>query len=211
MGNGDKPELLAISGRSSLSRTAVFFERMEPALMEVNPIDPVMEQLQAQCVRAILQAVQEFRAQNADLFGFALCTNDEVSTLFHVACTKDWVRNCSADNPDKAYISVEWTSEADRTSFRVISNQLSVLSQRDEDLPEEWEAARNRRFSLLVSALKECRAADAFSPETLLCAGSTDPCEELQAMEMRTVEELNRAEIADRFAVAHGYDKYRLR
>lgn len=179
--------------------------------MTTDSTNTLMEKLQAQCVDAILQAAQEFRTENADLFGFSLCTDDGVSTLFHIACTKDWVLDHCVDDPDIAYISVEWTLYADKTQFRAVSRQLSALSEEDEDSPDAWEAARDRRFGMLVSALKECRDAGAFSPETLLSAGSTDPSEDLQAMAMNAVDELNKPEIADRFAKAHGYEKYRIK
>ena len=50
----------------------------------------------------------------------------------------------------------------------------------------------------------------AFDPDTLLCVGSTDPSDHLEALAMRGVDALNSAGVANKFASALGYELHRL-
>ena len=169
------------------------------------------ESLQAQVTAAVRQAAAELRSRDPDLFGFALCVDDDVRTLYHIACTQDWVRENEADDPDIGFIYVEWTLSAGDAPFDAISRQFAALADETCASDAEWAAARDQRFHLLVSALRDCREAGAFSPDTLLCAGSTDPSGHLEALAMGCVDAVNAVEVADRFASALGYEKYRSR
>jgi len=42
------------------------------------------------------------------LFGYALCTDDDVSGVYHVCCTESWVKKESGRDEDVGFISVEW-------------------------------------------------------------------------------------------------------
>lgn len=168
-----------------------------------------LEALQLQLTRAVRQAASELQSRDSALFGFALCTDDDVRTLYHVACTRDWVREQQVDYADIGFIYVEWTESADHAPFDAISRQFAALANDAYANDAEWAAARDRRFSLLVSALRECRDAGAFSSDTLLCAGSTDPSDHLEALAMSGVDAVNSKVIADRFATALGYEQHR--
>lgn len=170
-----------------------------------------LEELRIQIADAVRQAVAELRSDHAELSGFALCTDDDVRTLYHVACTRDWVRKNEGDYPEIGFIYVEWTHSADAAPFDAISRQFAALADADYASEEAWAAARDQRFKLLVSALRDCREGDAFAPETLLCAGSTDPSEHLEALAMSGVEAVNTADVANQFASALGYEKHRTR
>jgi hypothetical protein len=61
----------------------------------------------------------------------------------------------------------------------------------------------------MVLALKDCRDEGLFDENTLLCAGSTDPSDELERLDMDSVDRLNTAAIADQFAAAPGYEEHR--
>lgn len=169
------------------------------------------EELQIQTVSAVRQAAAELRSRNSELFGFALCTDDEVRTLYHLACTRDWVHEEEVDDPDIRFIYVEWTLSGSDAPFDAISRQFATLADANYASDADWAAARDQRFHLLVSALRECREAGSFSPDTLLCAGSTDPSEHLEALAMSGVDAVNAAGIADGFARALGYGKHRKR
>jgi Domain of unknown function (DUF4303) len=168
-----------------------------------------LEELRIQIANAVRQAAAELRNDDAELSGFALCTDDDVRTLYHVACTRDWVRENEIDYPEIGFIYVEWTHSADDEPFDAISRQFASLADADYANDADWAAARDQRFNLLVAALRHCREVGAFAPDTLLCAGSTDPSEHLEALAMIGVEAVNTAEIARQFASALGYEKYR--
>lgn len=170
-----------------------------------------LEELRTQIANAVRRAAAELQSDNAELFGFALCTDDDVRTLYHVACTRDWVRENEGDYPEIGFIYVEWTHSADDTPFDAISRQFAALADAHYASDGAWAAARDQRFNLLVSALRDCREAGAFAPDTLLCAGSTDPSEHLEALAMSGVEAVNTADIANQFAGALGYEKHRSR
>jgi len=121
------------------------------------------------------------------------------------------VREKEVRYPDIGFISVEWTHAANRAPFQAISRQFATLADETYASDMDWAAARDRRFDLLVSALHDCREADVFSADTLLCAGSTDPSEHLQALAMHGVDAINTTIIANQFARALGYEKYRRR
>lgn len=121
------------------------------------------------------------------------------------------MRENEADDPDIGFIYVEWTLSASNTPFDAISRRFAALADEIHASDAEWEAARDGRFNLLVSALRDCREAGAFSPDTLLCAGSTDPSAHLEALAMRGVDAINAVDIADRFARALGYENHRRR
>jgi hypothetical protein len=166
-------------------------------------------ELQIQLANAVRQAAVELRSRDSELFGFALCTDDDVRTLYHIACTRDWVREKEVGYPDIGFIYVEWTLSASAAPFAVISRQFAKLADETYANDKDWAAVRDQRFNLLVSALRDSREAGAFFPDTLLCAGSTDPSEHLQALAMSGVDAVNTADIADEFARALGYEKHR--
>lgn len=170
-----------------------------------------LEELQIQIASAVRQAAAELRSRDSELFGFALCTDDDVRTLYHIACTRDWVREKEVGYPDIGFIYVEWTLSGSDAPFDAISRQFATLADETYASDTDWATARDQRFHLLVSALRDCREAGAFSPDTLLCAGSTDPSEHLEALAMSGVDAVNAADVADEFARALGYEKHRRR
>jgi hypothetical protein len=169
------------------------------------------DELRNQTATAVRDAAEELRARtpNSRLFGFALCTDDDVRTLYHVACTIDWVREKEVAYPDIGFIYVEWTHSAASGPFHLISRQLAALADQTYASDEDWGAARDRRFEALVLALKDCRTTDTFDLDTLLCVGSTDPSGHLEALAMHGVDVLNSPSVANQFAKALGYEMHR--
>ncbi len=168
-------------------------------------------EIRSSTATAVRQAKAEIdrRSGNSPLFGFALCTDDDVSTLYHVACTTGWVDENKEGYPDIGYIYVDWAESGDDAPFDRISTTLARLYEQDHGSDAAWASARDRRFEALVLALADCRQAGAFDDGTLLCVGSTDPSDHLEALAMNAVDRLNAPEIADRFAAALGYEEYR--
>lgn len=170
-------------------------------------------QIRAATRNSVQQAAQVLidRNRQSRLFGFALCTDNDVRTLYHVACRVDWVREKEASYPDIGFIYVEWPESASEEPFNTISSQLANLADQTSSDDEAWAAARDRRFDALVLAMQDCRSACTFDSETLLCVGSTDPSSHLEGLAMQAVEKLNTPSVVDQFARALGYEAHRSR
>jgi hypothetical protein len=166
--------------------------------------------LQAQIETAIKSAASSARSSApSDMFGFALCTDDDIRTLFHVSCTREWAGHQQNNRPDSAYIYTEWLDSPRNPEIDSISESFAASAYQKHSSAEEWASARDKRFAALVSALRACRDNGVFDADTLLVVGSTDPSEHLAAMTMKAVDSINKREVADRFAKALGYTKYR--
>ena len=137
------------------------------------------------------------------LHGFALCTDDDVMTLFSAACTKSWVAEREADYEAIGYIYTEWEQGSGDSHFNSISDTVAELAADDENSTVE------QRFEAFVLALEDCRNEGLFDPDTLLCCGSTDPDDEMEMLAMRAVDRLNSTANADKFAEHLGYEEHR--
>lgn len=170
-----------------------------------------IDELRTATAAAVRQRAKELRgtAETANLSGFALCTDDDVSTLYHVACTREWVSEKEKRYPGVGFIYVEWTLSEHDQVFGPISEQLASLAKLKHGDDAMWGAARDHRFQALFLALKDCRASAVFEPDTLLCVGSTDPSTHMEVLTMNAVEMLNTKPVAAQFAKALGYEKHR--
>ena len=166
-------------------------------------------EIRERLVAAIQGAVRTLRETNSDLCGFALCTDDDVRTLYHVACTREWVREKEKDYPDIGFLCVEWTLTADNAAFDAISREFDRLADEPDSDPRDWSEARDRRFELLVLALADCRSKGTFSSDVFVCAASTDPSDHLEKLTMKAVDALNARALADGFARAFGYQRHK--
>lgn len=84
-----------------------------------------IDEIRMTAAAAVSQRAGELRgnAETANLFGFALCTDDGLSTLYHVACTREWVHEKELRYPSVGCVYVEWTlSDHDQYSDRSASN-----------------------------------------------------------------------------------------
>lgn len=145
--------------------------------------------------RAVAATAADLIAEHGrqKIFGYALGTDDEVRTIFHVACTSDWVATDEA-YPEARYTFTDWP-DADaelHPSFAEIGRLLQELA--DRDYPESgWDKARDERFDALVAGLLQCRQDGTFDASTLLIVGSTDPSPHLEKLETEAVRRLNDA------------------
>jgi hypothetical protein len=130
----------------------------------------------------------------SELFGFALCTDDDVRTLYHVACTKHWVKD--RGDPDTGYLYTEWTQGAKSDSFESLSQEVGRLADIRYPTDAEWARARDERFEALARSLLECRRDEVFEATMFLCVGSTDPSKHMKQLAIDAVERLNSAETA---------------
>ena len=157
-------------------------------------------------VTAIKKAASAIREKHPDdeLHGFALCTDDGLMTLYLVSCTKTWFAERADKYESVGYISVEWSDSTGDDYLDEISKQMAKLANSDKS-----QEARDRRFTMLVAALQECRNENLFNEDTLLCCGSTDPSPHMEMLAMHAVDKLNTKFNADQFAKHLGYEQYR--
>ncbi|MGD9128507.1 MAG: DUF4303 domain-containing protein [Planctomycetia bacterium] len=170
--------------------------------------DEDIRPLAADAIRKAKAQIDE-KCGNAPLFGFALGTDDDVCGMYHIACTTGWVAEKEKSYPNIGYNFVDWIESGDQTLFDDVNTIMRQSAERDYEGDNGWADIRDRRFELLVLALADCREAGVFDDQTFLCVGSTDPCDHLRALEMDAVDRLNLPEVADKFAAALGYERYR--
>ena len=141
--------------------------------------------------KAALQLDQEFGLAN--IHGFALGTDDEVRTLFHMACTNEWVTQQQKvqEYEGIGYVFVEWSQSADEMLFLDISHLFAQETDANYVTTAEWATARDKRFLALFDALLEIRQQNVFNENTFLNAGSTDPCQHMEDMEFNETIKLN--------------------
>jgi hypothetical protein len=172
--------------------------------------DPIMD-ARSDVAIAVRHAVSELRKDDPkeELFGFALCTDDDLRSVYHVACTRSWVRERDAGYPGIGFIYIEWEDSASDSLLQKVSDRFSELADERHLDDAAWADARDKRFEALVLALADCRKEGLFATDTLLCVGSTDPSEHLEALAMHAADRLNSRGIADQFAKHLGYEKHR--
>ena len=136
------------------------------------------------------------------LAAFALCTDDDVMTLYSVACTQSWVREREPDYAGIGCIYVEWDQTAGGSHFDAISTTVAALAG------DDGSTAR-QRFDAIALALGDARNEGLFDSDVLLCCGSTDPSDEMEMLAMRAVDRLNANTTANAFAKHLGYERHR--
>jgi hypothetical protein len=148
---------------------------------------------------AVWQAVSEaYRSlDKEELYGFGLCTHDDVDTVYHVYATRDWVREREADYPEIGLISVEWTQASDDAAFLSLSSMLREWASLDAAAPNaDYARDRTIRFQALVEGMKICRRAELFDARTLLSVSSVDPDHSMISLGCDAARQLNNEEIA---------------
>ena len=150
--------------------------------------------------RAVTSTVEKLFAKQApgDLLGFALGTDDDVCTIHPFACPRAWLLEEQVANPELRYVFTDWL-DLDASAFADLAACLQRFSARDYgDSPHTvsngspvWGRARDSRFAAIATGLLHCRRRGIFAPETLLIVGSTDPSENLEALEESFLPLLN--------------------
>lgn len=142
--------------------------------------------------RALVDAVEEaataaLAAITAEhpgerLLGFALCTDDDMWTLYAAATTLE-----ALANPGERFMPVDWPYEQ------------SVQFDRAAALLKNRPAGSDYRvyFQSLTKALSRMRAKAMFDPDTFLIALSTDPGARQRRLAREALLELNSQAIAE--------------
>ncbi|QDT11448.1 DUF4303 domain-containing protein [Planctomycetes bacterium K23_9] len=145
---------------------------------------------------AIVEAIRKARGDMAAEFGsdsihgFALCTDDNVMTLFAAVCTKSWVAEREPGYKGIGSIYVEWNQSAGDQHFETVSKIIQALADTESSNEEQ-------RFESLTLALEDCRNEGLFESDTLLICGNTDGVGDL---EVDAITRLNSPDAAARIA-----------
>lgn len=129
------------------------------------------------------------------LSGYALATDDDLSTLFLSACT----REAAAQHAGDAYFLytfTDWPYGA-RDAFSAVGDALSARASAAPD--EQFEEHVARSFEALVRGLHAAKTEGLFGDDVFLTVGSTDPGEDLQRLEADAVKRLNSAAVFERW------------
>ena len=155
--------------------------------------------MRAQLVKAIHTAIEQVLPSSggAPAFGFALCTDDSVGSLFPIAASQAW-----ADSRESLKFAVwppEWdVGVADKDAFNALSKKLFSASQKKPG-SAAWRKARDARFQTLVDTMVACQAAGDFAGFSYLCVTSTSPSNHMLALTRAAIKELNDPVYADAF------------
>lgn len=168
----------------------------------------LFEAVRQATVDAVRQAVSEAYeggVGKADLFGFGLCTHDDVDSVYHVYATREWVREHEADDPGIGLISVEWTQTSDDSSFLSLSQMLRQWAASHEAASNaDYLRDRTVRFRALVEAMELCREEGLFDAGTLLSVSSTDPDHSMIELGCEAASKLNIKEVATAYCQEMG-------
>lgn len=164
-----------------------------------------MVQLRSQILENLVRdgALEALAALQSDsksdvLMAFALCTDDDVSTLFHVGCTKSFYESCGM--ADVEFLPTEWIQTGDcQPAALDAANALLQERARGDDVRESWQAIRDQDFSALVRGLAAARLISAVDPNVFLSVISTDPGPHILAAETAGILQLNPLKVVRRW------------
>lgn len=159
------------------------------------------EQLLEMIQKAIVTSCCSLRQQGTIITGYALCTDDNLRTLYHIASSLP-----HGGNRPRWANPVDWTVTARdaKPLFLQASDSLSTNATQASKIGRLGDHVR-RSFELLVVALE--RASPAFQSLTsgsniLRLVVSTDPSPELSKMEREAARRLNPPELFEKWLVA---------
>jgi len=169
------------------------------------------EKIKSLLVLAIKKPKEELdeKYKGDKLFGYALCTDDAVMTIYHVACTDSWVKDKEKEYKDIGYISVEWEQSGDDSHFDKAYDEIFQDYENSGHEDGSFEINRDMRFEAMVQALKQCKEEAIFDEDTHLNVGSTDPSEHSELLQMRGIDKLNSPKLANELAKALEIEQYR--
>ncbi len=154
-----------------------------------------LTELVVAAIPATLARIGEAHA-GEHLTGYALLTDDALSTLSHVACTEESLSE--KKHVRFAEVSpVEWTIDDGRGAFDDARAMLSSLYRATSSAPTALGEHVERAFAALVTALAHAKASGHFGEDVVLVVTSTDPSEELEELASRAVADLNAPDVVE--------------
>jgi hypothetical protein len=171
--------------------------------MEPNRFEAVRKSTTDAIRAAAEEAFQEIKKE--DLFAFGLCTDDDVSSLYHVYATRNWVLERQDDYPEIGLIPVEWEQQSDEADFEAISETLGVYADAESGMADDqYEILTTARFNALVDAMHQCRQDGLFDPKTLLVVTSTGACDLLEHLSCEAAKLSNSREMSNAYCKMMG-------
>jgi hypothetical protein len=120
-----------------------------------------------------------------DLWGYVLCTDDDVSTLGCVACTREWAEA----NPSRRWIPACWDDWSGTPVLERFNDELCDRSMGANG--EAFERHIETAFEELTAVLARVRADGLVAPNTLLAVLVPDPGPAAQELAARSIDALN--------------------
>ena len=147
-------------------------------------------------VEAISQTAQHIQSEFGRLepIGFALCTDDDVMTLFDVHLTTQGASQLGDSAGNIRFEYWDWNESSGNPIFDYASDALRQWANADNSV-----SGKEGRFSVLVDAMAACRSNGVFGDQTFLCVASTDPDTHSQWLGVTAVKRLNNEDLAARF------------
>lgn len=134
-------------------------------------------------------AALQTEASEDPLVGFALCTDDDVSSLFHVGCTIRYVD--ASEEVDVRFNPNDWqqTGNISPIALDLVSRHFNERPA--EPTPDQWRTARDSNFGVLVEGLLRARRDSPPGNSVFLTVCSTDPSNHMEALEEAAILLLN--------------------
>ena len=137
----------------------------------------------ADAVRNALTSIR-MRRPKAKLVGFALCTDDNAGTVFPMAA--------SQVAAEFAFLPNEWDVSDGAEAFSAVRELLKTRRESGKDGPHEWM----KTFRSFVMALDDVQREGHFGigaerDKLVLMVASTDPSEDMDALQDDWIKELN--------------------
>jgi hypothetical protein len=137
-----------------------------------------------------LEAIAALSSDPEDpLLTFALCTDDDVSSVFHIGCTERFAR--ASELPDVRFLpnDCEQTGDCSPAALDIVSGEF----QRDDRRPSGpgWGKARDEDFNAMAEGLAAARATGRIPDSVFVTVMSTDPSDHMLSLEESWLPLLN--------------------
>jgi len=141
-----------------------------------------------------LEAIAALSSDPEDpLLTFALCTDDDVSGVFHVGCTLQFAR--TSEFPDVRFQPTDFaqTGQCSPEALDMASEEF----QRDDRRPKGpgWAQARDDDFNAMAEGLAAARATGKIPDSVFMTVMSTDPGDHMSSLEENWLPRLNAPEV----------------
>jgi hypothetical protein len=138
---------------------------------------------------AILESLRCMRSahEGEDIDGYALCTDDDLSSFFPMAASTEFRRDLR--NDEARFVPVDWTFDEGGHAFEGVTALLRTNSSSAG--AEGFQAHVETSFESSIRVLEELRKEGHFSGTSFLWVTSTDPGPVLQRLGREAAARLN--------------------
>jgi hypothetical protein len=186
----------AARGASSIAAIA-------PSVMQaIGRIDVRLRVLREALPSVVLASFEAMRAAHASehLLGYALCTDDSLTTLSASGCTGESLARSRA--PAARWLPAEWSHIDSGEGFAFVRDLLEASYQARGR--EGFDAHIERAFAVCIESLGELRTRRRVGEDVLLVVVSTDPGPPFVEWAIAGATTLNTPELAEGFRRAVG-------